>query len=238
MKIHNLKIEKRKVSGRKVKNLRAEGLVPANIFGKSVKSLSIQTKLADFEDTFKEAGETSIIELLLGSEKRAVLISNVQYDPITDKVIHIDFHQVNLKEKTTAQVPVMLVGESPAEKQNLGTAVQYINEIEVEALPMDLPEKFEVDISGLEEVDSAVLVKDLKYDKAKIEISVSGDDPVVKVEALRKEEEVKPVEEETVEGEEGEEAEGKEGETEGQEPGTEGKEDEKEASADSKEESK
>lgn len=240
MKIHNLKIEKRKISGRRVKNLRLEGLIPANIFGKGVESLSIQTKLTDFENTFKEAGETSIIELLLGKEKRAVLISNVQYDPISDKPIHVDFHQVNLKEKTTAQVPVVLMGESPAEKQNLGTAVQYISEIEVEALPMDLPEKFEVDISRLEEVDAAILVSDLEYDKSKIEIKISADDTVVKIEALRKEEEIKPVvEEEVVEGEEAGEGEEKEGESEEKEPGSEEKEDgSKEDSAGSKEESK
>jgi len=235
MKTHNLKVEKRKVSGRKVKNLRLEGLIPANIFGKGVKSLSIQTKLSDFEDVFKEAGETAIIELLLKKEKRAVLTSNVQYDPISDKVIHVDFHQVNLKEKTTADVPINLIGESPAEKQGLGTPVQYINEIEVEALPMDLPEKFEVDISKLEDVDAAILVKDLEYDKSKVEIKVSEDDPVVKVEALRKEEEIAPVVEE-VEGE-GEEVEGEGEAKEGEEVEGEGEAKEGEE-ADSKEESK
>ena len=98
-----------------------------------------------------------------------------------------------------------MVGESPAEKQAVGTVVQYLNEIEVEALPTDLPEKFEVDTSTLSEVDQAIYVKDLKIDTAKIEILTTGDEIIVKVEPPQKEEVVEapaPVEGEVpVEGE-------------------------------------
>jgi large subunit ribosomal protein L25 len=202
---YNLKAEKRKISGRKVKTLRNEGLLPANIYGKKVKSLAIQVAQIEFEKVYKEAGETGIVELAVGKEKRPVLINNVQVHPVTDLPLHVDFLQIDLKEKVTADVPVELIGESPAEKSGLGTVVQYLNEIEVEALPGDLPEKFEIDLSKLTEVDQSVFIKDLAADTKKVEVKADADQILVKVEPPRKEEEeLPPVE---VEGEEGEKAE-------------------------------
>lgn len=195
-----LKAEKRTVEGRKVKKLRKEGYLPGNVFGKKIKSQSVQVNLKDFEKTYKEVGETGLLTLNVGSEDRPVLIHNLQLHPVTDDPIHVDFLQVDLKEEVEANIPVELVGESPAEKQALGTVVQYINEIKVEALPGDLPEKFEVDISTLLEVDQSIIVKDLKYDKSKVEIKDDVEAIVAKVEPPQKEEVVTP---EVPEGEAG-----------------------------------
>lgn len=206
MNKHTLKAEKRKILGQKVKTLRKEGVLPANIYGKKVKSLAIQVSMVEFQKIYKEVGETGIVEIIVNSSKRPVLVNNVQMHPVTDVPIHIDFLQIDLKEKVTADVPVDLIGESPAEKSGLGTVVQQINEIEVEALPTDLPEKFEIDLSKLTKVDMAVLVKDLEVDKKKVEIKSDIEQIIVKVEPLRKEEEViVPVEEEEGATEEGEE---------------------------------
>jgi large subunit ribosomal protein L25 len=162
------------------------------------------------ERKLKQVGETGIVELALLSKKIPTLIHNVQLDPVTDIPIHTDFLQVDLKEKVTAQVPVELSGESPAEKQGLGTVVQHIDEVEVEALPTDLPEKFEVDLSALDKVDMLVQIKDLKVDK-NVAVKDEADRIIVKVEPPRKEEEEVPVEkEEEVEEEEAEKEEGKE----------------------------
>lgn len=191
-----LKAKTRKETGRKVKLLRKEGILPANIYGKKVKSMSIQVALSDFKNVYKEAGETGLISISIDdgkkSEERPVLVANIQKDPVSDLYLHVDFHQVDLKEKVEAKVPVELVGESPAEKQFIGTVVQYLNEIEVEALPGDLPDKFEIDISNLSEVDQLVHVKDLKFDKAKIEIKTDLEEILVKVEPPQKEEVVAP----------------------------------------------
>ncbi|MBU0569835.1 50S ribosomal protein L25 [Patescibacteria group bacterium] len=185
-----LKVQSRKLLGRKVKKLRREGILPANVYGKKVKSRSVSVELSDFEKIFKQAGETSIVDLSLDKEKLPVLIHNIQVDPVSDRPVHIDFLQVNLKEKVTSQIPVELVGESPAEKQGLGTVVQYISEIEVEALPADLLDKFEIDLSKLGKVDDTVLVRDIKVDKKKISIKKEDEEKmVVKIEELRKEEE-------------------------------------------------
>ena len=221
MKKIELKAEKRKVTGRKVKVLRGQGILPANIYGKDVKSEAIEIKLKEFKGVYKEAGETGIIDLTVGKESKPVLIHNVQVHPATDEVLHVDFLQVNLKEKITAAVPVEVTGESPAEKSGLGTVVLLIQELEVEALPGDLPENFEVDATKLTEVDQTVKVADLKYDKEKIKISEDAETILVKVEPPQKEEviEVAPAATEgTAEGTEEKPAEGTEAPKEGETP--------------------
>ncbi len=209
-----LKASPRKVVGRKVKKLRREGIIPANIFGKKVKSSAISIDANEFEKLFKEAGETTLVDLELGKTAKAVLIRNVQVHPVDGQILHVDFQEVDLKAKVTAQIPVEIVGESPAEKQGLGTVVQHTDEIEVEALPTELPEKFEVSASELTEVDQTIYIKDIKVDKSKVEIKDDLEKIVAKVEPLRKEEEVAapaPVEGEVP-------AEGAEAAKEGEEP--------------------
>lgn len=193
-----LKATTRKDVGRKVKLLRKQGILPANIYGKKIKSESIQIDLKEFLSVYKEVGDTKLFYI----NERPVLVANIQKDPVSDSLLHVDFHQVDLKEKVEAKVPVELIGESPAEKQSIGTVVQYLNEIEVEALPTDLPEKFEIDISTLSEVDQMVHVKDLPYDKSKIEVKTDLEEILVKVEPPQKEEVVAPAPAEVpVEGE-------------------------------------
>ncbi len=183
-----LNADLRTIAGRKVKRLRLTGVVPANVFGKKVKSQAIQLNLKEFQALYKEVGDTGLITLTVGKDEKPVLVHNVQLNPMTDEILHVDFFQVDLKEKVEAEVPVELVGESPAEKQSLGTVVQYLNAVKVEALPTDLPEKFEVDTSELAEVDQAIYIKDLKFDKSKVEIKNDAEEIVVKVEPPQKEE--------------------------------------------------
>jgi len=192
MGAHKLTAEPRKMTGRKVRRLRGEGKLPANVFGKDVKSYAITVPSDEFKKVFDEAGETGIIELTVGKKKSPVLVSNVQVHPVSGGTLHVDFRQIDLTKKITATVPVEVVGESPAEKSGLGTVVQQISELEVEALPADLPESFSVDVNGLTEVDDAIYVRDLDYDKDKVKVEAEGDQIVVKVEPPQKEEEVAP----------------------------------------------
>jgi len=189
----SLKVEKRKVLGKKVKKLRKEGILPANIYGKNVKSLAVQVSLKEFLPIYKKVGETGIVEIMVEGEKtpRHALIHNVQKDPVTDQLLHADFHQVSLTEKITASIPVELVGESPAVAQKLGVLIQPLSEVEVEALPTELPEQFTVDISGLKEVDQAITVGDLKP-PAGVKILTSEKEILVKINPPTKEEEVAP----------------------------------------------
>lgn len=191
MATRKLLAEERKVLGRKTKQLRRAGILPANIYGKNIKSQAAQVKLDEFQRVFSETGETGLVELKVNKQVHPVLIHNVQLDPVSDLPLHADFLKVDLKEKVTATVPVELVGESPSEKEG-GVVVQQMHEVEVEALPTDLPEKIEVDISGLLEIDQAIKVGELRVDKAKVEIKDDPERIVVSIAPPAKEEEVAP----------------------------------------------
>lgn len=158
-----LKVEKRTVFGKKVKKLRREGVLPATVYGKDIKSLSVQVPIKDFGKVFKEEGETGLIEISLDSEKaRPVLIKNVQFDPRLSTPIHADFYQVNLTEKIKTMVPVESVGEPKAVLDKIGLLEVPHAEIEVECLPTDLPDKIEVDVSHLANIDEEIKVADIK----------------------------------------------------------------------------
>jgi len=200
-KKHQLKVEKRKTLGRQVKKLRRKGILPANIYGKKVKSLAVQLDLKDFLPIYQEVGETGIVELKVKGEAkvRPVLIHNLQIDPVWDKPLHADFYQVNLKEKVTSNIPIETVGESVIVNQKEGILIQPLTEVEVEALPGSLPDKFEVDISSLKKIGDAITVDDLKPPTG-VKVLAAAGEILVKIEPLTKEE-VKAPSEEKVEGE-------------------------------------
>lgn len=179
----------RTLFGRKTKQLRVKGIAPGNIFGKKIKSIAIELDKAVLLDTMRKAGETGLIHLKIkGDDKmHPVLVSGYALDPVTDTVLHVDFHEVDLKQKTTASVPVHMVGESPAVKEG-NILVILRNEIDVEALPTDLPESIQVDISGLNAVGDTVHAKDLKVDRSKVTLDIEDEEPVVTVQEPAKEE--------------------------------------------------
>lgn len=158
-----LKAQERTVLGKKVKALRREGLLPGHVFGNKVETEHVAVKEADFLKVFRQAGESGLVDLRIGEEKvRPVLIRDVQIDPFKGDLLHVDFYQVNLKEKVAVMVPVVLTGEEP-EIVHTGEAVviQPMNEVEVEALPAELPEKIEVDITPLKAIDDTIFVSQL-----------------------------------------------------------------------------
>jgi len=199
-----IKAEKRKIFGRQVKKLRAKNILPANVYGKEVKSQALQLELKEFLAVYKGVGETGVVELIVGREKesRPVLIHNLQLDRLSGQPLHVDFHQIDLKKKVQVSIPLELKGEAPAVDKG-GILVHLLDEIEVEALPGDLPEKFEVDIKKIKEIGDSITVKELKVDKEKVKLLVEDEDePVVMVQQPKEEEEeVKPAEEEAVETE-------------------------------------
>ena len=188
MKTHSLNAQNRELFGRKVKRLRSDGILPSNLFGNDQKSQGIQLNTKDFTKTFKEVGETGIIDLTIDKTTTPVLVSNVHFDPLSSLPLHVDFRRIDLKQKVTATVPIELLGESSAVKEGLGTLVQQLHELEVEALPGDLPESLQVDISSLKAVDDTVAVGDVKYDKSKLQISALEDQIIAQIAAQREEE--------------------------------------------------
>lgn len=176
-----LTAQKRTILGRKVKKMRAEGQIPAHVFGHKVKTVHVQVKNTDFAKVYDAAGETGIIDLAIDGQKRPVLVRNVQFHPVTDETLHIDFYQVNLTEKVKVNVPLEVVGESPAVEKKTGLLLTPVSEVEIEALPRDLPEKIEVDVSKLANVGDEVKVKDLAVDRSKIEIHTEPELVVIKI---------------------------------------------------------
>lgn len=175
--------EERTILGKKVKKLRRDGLLPGHVFGKGLEGEAVAVSSHDFLKTFHQAGETGLIDLKIGKEKvRPVLVREVQYDPVSGNPIHIDFYQVNLSEKVKVSVPLVLIGEQP-ESVHLGETIvlQTLNEVEMEALPTDLVEKIEVDISSLKQIDDAITVGQLNYDRDKLTIDAGSEEIVVKL---------------------------------------------------------
>ena len=161
MKREKLTVEKRKITGKKVKNLRREGILPANIYGKDFKSVSVQVPLKDFEKVFGQAGETGVIDIALSSQTIPVLIHNIHQDYLGN-FLHADFYKVNLSEKVKTMVPIEIAGEPKAVTDKIGLLMQILNEVEVEALPTELPEKIEVNVENLANIDDQITVGDLK----------------------------------------------------------------------------
>jgi len=162
MKKITLSVEKRKVLGKKVKRLRKEGVLPANVYGKDVKSESVQVPYKEFEKVYKEAGETGLVDLQVDGQVRPVLIHNIQFDPVSHETLHADFYQVNLKEKVKTMVPLLFTGEPLAATNKIGILLEQLSEVEVEALPTDLPENVEVNVEHLANLDEQITIADLK----------------------------------------------------------------------------
>ena len=225
MKHPQLKAEDRTVLGKKVKKLRREGFLPGNVYGKGLNSHALQVKLSDFENVYKEAGETGLVDLAYDGKTKPVLIKNLQMNHATRTLLHVDFYQVNLKEKVKTTVPVVLTGEPKAVTDKIGLLLQTQSDVEIEALPDKLPENIESSVEHLAEIGEQITVADLK---APEDVAILTDpaqtvakivEPVV--------EEPEPEPEEAAEGEEGAATEGEatEGES-GEKAEEEGKSDE------------
>jgi len=140
---------------------RKAGYIPAVFYGSHKVTTSIFVSQVLFEKTLKEAGESTLITIDIGTEKVSALIHDVQYDPVTDRVIHADFYAVDANEKLEVGVKLEFVGVSEAVKSLGGTLVKVTHELEVECLPKDLPHEIIVDISKLDTLDSVITVADL-----------------------------------------------------------------------------
>jgi large subunit ribosomal protein L25 len=186
---HQIKAEIRTVFGKKVKSLRKLGQVPSTVYGHGFDPISIQINSLEIEKLFSEVGESGLVEMTLDSKKIPILFKNPQYHPVSDMLLHLDCHHVNLNEVITAMVPIELIGESPTVK--LGNVlVSVMDEVEVECLPGDLPESIEIDISKLDSLESQITVADLDIDRKKVNVLSHADLVIVMIEAPRAEEEV------------------------------------------------
>lgn len=149
-------------SGGTLSSVRRSGHVPAVLYGHGLDSTLVQVDSKEFGRVYESAGKTSLIELDLGDgQSRRAVIRDVQRHPLNGNIIHADFYQIRSDELMRVKVPIHFIGESPAVKNLGGTFVRNIKEIDLQALPKDLPHDIEVDISGLNTFEKVIRVSDL-----------------------------------------------------------------------------
>jgi len=158
---NNLTAEKRTTLGRKVADARAEGKLPAVLYGRKESSTSLYLFLSEFLKVWKTAGETGLVSVSIGGEKKDVLIHAVSYDPVRDTPIHVDLYAVEIDKVLRVHVPLEFTGVAPGVKDLGGTLVKVLHEVEIETLPGNIPHSLSVDIYGLAEFDSHFMAKDL-----------------------------------------------------------------------------
>lgn len=185
-----LNVEPRTIIGKKVKRLREKGYIPATVYGPDFKSQSIQVPTKDFLKVYKTAHETGIVLLKLDKEQIPTLIKNLQRHPIDSFILHADFRKIDLKQKMETAVPVKMIGESEAVVQKGGVLLTQAESIMVEALPEDIPQSIDIDISILKDIGQEIKVSDLAK-SSKYEVKDAGDKVIVSVIA-HKEESITP----------------------------------------------
>jgi large subunit ribosomal protein L25 len=142
--------------------VRRQNLIPAVCYGKGFASKSIELEYQAFRKAYKQASTTQVINLNIDGDKVPVLIHEIAYNPISDRFDHVDFLQIDLKKKVTANVPVELVGDAPAIKNFNAVLTLAKHEIEVKCLPMDIPHEIKVDVSKLENIGDVIHISDLQ----------------------------------------------------------------------------
>jgi len=159
----------------KLNTLRKSGKIPAVFYGAGKKTTSISIPNIEFKKVWRDAGESSAVKIGVGGEDIDALIHEVQVDPVTDEPIHVDFLAIDMKKKIKVKVPLVFEGISNAVKSGVGNLVKVLHEIEIEALPADLPHNLFVDISKLESLDNNIVVSDIKLPAGVVAITHAGD---------------------------------------------------------------
>jgi len=169
-----LQATNREILGRKVRFLRRQGILPVHLFGHDVESLALQCDTAQFQRVLAQAGKTRLISLKLDKARRPrnVVVREIQRDPRTGELLHVDFYQVRMAEKMKVEVPIVLVGEAPALKSKENMLLHELNSLTIECLPDQIPANIEVDMSSLAEAEQAIRVKDVVLDK---EVTILND---------------------------------------------------------------
>lgn len=198
--VHMIKLnaKTRKDLRKKTNTLKKTGKIPAIIYGDGVKNIPLEVSYEEFKRVFDQTGESSLVALEIEGEKkeRPVLIHDIQRDPVSGKFIHIDFYQASLKEEVEVMVPLVFEGLAPAVKELGGTLIKEIQEIEVKALPQNLPHDIKVNVASLKTFEDEIKIKDLQIPSG-VKTAKGLEEIVAKVVPATKVEEelAKPVEE-------------------------------------------
>lgn len=189
-----MNVSPRVQTGKKVKRLRTEGLVPLVVYGRR-EPANLKGVEFDIHRAIQRASGRLITLNIEGqNEPRMVLAREIQRDVISGKLLHVDLYEVDMAVKVQVEVSLEFVGEAPMVRTNEASLLQTLNSVEIECLPGDILESIEVDVSGLDEIGDSLTVSDLVVPDT-IEILTPGDDMVVRLVAIEEEIEEEEVEE-------------------------------------------
>jgi len=158
----NLKLDLRTLQGKKVKQLRKEGIIPAVVYGPGFTPVNVQAAMNVMDKVIREAGKHTPVHLTIEGKKEIAMIKDVESDPVKGLTRHVSFHAVKQNELINAEVPIHLIGQGESEAEKAGLIVlQVLDHIEVRAFPLNLPEALEVSIADLKEAGEQITVGDL-----------------------------------------------------------------------------
>ncbi len=185
MDVHSLSLSQRTVTGKKVKQLRRQGILPVHMYGSGIDAQSLQGTAGELRRLLPQVGTNVPVSIEVeGSDQENIcFVREVQRHPVTEDLLHIDFMRVDVTQTISAEVPITLVGSAPATQQG-GTLLQSLTSLLVEALPMDIPVSIEADISGLDDFDKSIVVSDISVGD-NVAILTDSDEFVARVAAPR-----------------------------------------------------
>lgn len=190
----SLQANLRQRRGKQVRKIRTEGNLPAVVYGHSIETMSVDVPLRAFEKVYRSAHGSHLIDLKIdGKEPIKVLVHETQRHPLTDQVIHVDFLKVSMAEKITAEIPVKIIGESPAVKEKGGTLLKNITEVTISCMPDKLIDEIVIDISKLLTFDDVVTLGSLGLPEG-IEVVGKSEEVVVMITPPRSDEELASLE--------------------------------------------
>ena len=189
----DLTVTERKLDEKNVNAVRREGFIPAELYGHGIPNVHLSVSAKEFAKAYAAAGTNTVVTLVLGSDKRPAIIHHIERHYLSGQPASVDFYQVRMDEKISAHVPLAFIGESAAVRDKGAVINRSMTEIEVEALPNDLPRELSVDLSLLDDIDKTIYVRDIAVPKG-VTVSVDEATAVATATAPRVEEEpVAPV---------------------------------------------
>ena len=182
----SLDVGPRDVLRKKVKALRRSGVIPLHLYGRDVPSMALQADSATVTKIVSQVGRNIPLYLKVegSQEQNLVFVREVQHHPVTNRILHVDFYRVDVTQRVKGEVPITLLGEAPAVRVHHGILMQSLHQLSVECLPMDMPERVEIDISGLEELDQGIRVSDYTPGQG-ITVLTDSEELIVRVGAPR-----------------------------------------------------
>lgn len=211
MDVQNLSLSPRTVTGKKVKRLRKQGILPVHMYGNGIDSQSLQAEAGELRRILPRVGSNIPVSVAVdgSDEENICFVREVQRHPVTEALLHVDFIRVDITQTISAEVPITLIGSAPATQQG-GTLLQPLTSLLVEALPMNIPASVEADVSGLDDFEKSIVVSDIAV-ADNVTVLTDSDEFVARVTPPRVETDSFDLEDEEdlegIEGEEGEETE-------------------------------